>query len=151
MVQGGQMDHPKLFLAGSAVAAVNTAYGLRPSELPGKANLLSLLLTWPTSEFPRAHLAAQAAATALAVRRGALHSGAGRAGVALNAASMLGRRTRLPAEPEDRRDGGEQSDQQRPQLVRAHPSTISGSGRRDQVDSAPASFPFFKHGDRSRR
>ena len=84
------MDRSQRYLLSSALAAANTAYALRPVPIPGYASFLSLMLSWPTTELPLNYLAAQAAVTGVAVRRGVLRTRAGQAGLALSAASAVG-------------------------------------------------------------
>jgi acetyl esterase/lipase len=84
------MNRSRRYLLGSALAAANTAYGLRPFPTPGFSNLFSWAPAWLTGELPMPYLAAQTAMTGLAVRGGALRTAAGRAGLALSAASAAG-------------------------------------------------------------
>jgi len=84
------VDSSQRYLLTSALAAAQTAYGFRPvTGVPG-ADFPSLLLSWPVTELPLHCLAAQAAVTGAAARRGLLRTRAGRAGLALSAASAAG-------------------------------------------------------------
>lgn len=82
--------HRGRYLAAAVLRAANVAYALRPLREPGYTAALSLAAAWPTTELPLQCLAAQAASTSWAVRRGALSSPTGRLGTALNVASAAG-------------------------------------------------------------
>ncbi len=84
------MDHSRRYLLGSALAAANTAFGLRPVRAPGYTNLFAWIPPWITSELPLPYLAGGAAMTGLAARHGALRHPAGKAGLALSLASAAG-------------------------------------------------------------
>ncbi|MCB0970771.1 MAG: alpha/beta hydrolase [Acidimicrobiales bacterium] len=73
------------FLAGAALGAANTANARRPISRTGRASVLSFFPGWLTSEMPLHAIGWQALATAGFVRRGALRSPAGWAGLALSA------------------------------------------------------------------
>lgn len=83
------MRRSRLYLLASALQAAETAGALRFVALPGPLSLLSFQLL-PVSELPLQHLSAVAVGTALALRRGAVKTPAGRAGLALSAASAVG-------------------------------------------------------------
>lgn len=83
------MRRSRLYLLASALRAAETAGALRFVALPGRLSLLSFQLL-PVSELPLQHLGAMAVGTALALRRGAAKTAAGRAGLTLSAASAAG-------------------------------------------------------------
>lgn len=83
------MRRSRLYLLASALRAAETAGALRFVALPGRLSLLSFQLL-PVSELPLQHLGAVAVGTALALRRGAAKTAAGRAGLTLSAASAAG-------------------------------------------------------------
>jgi acetyl esterase/lipase len=78
------------FLAASALGALTTANGLKPFSRQGLGSLPALAFGVMPSEMPLHVLAGQAATAALAIRRGALRSPAGRVGLALTAGSAAG-------------------------------------------------------------
>ena len=78
------------YLATSALAAANTAYGLKPFRTPGRTNAFSWAAPWLTSELPMAYLTGRAAIAAALLRGGVLKTRAGKAGLALDVASAAG-------------------------------------------------------------
>jgi acetyl esterase/lipase len=74
-------------LARSVLVAADTAYALRPARTPSYLAAASLPVVWPAAELSLPVLTAHLAASALAVRRGALRSASGRVSVALDLAS----------------------------------------------------------------
>jgi acetyl esterase/lipase len=69
------------------IDALNAANALRPFDRRHPPSLVSFALGWPTSELALQRLALQAVLTARHVRRGALRTPAGRAGLLAQAAS----------------------------------------------------------------
>lgn len=78
------------FLTGSLLGALNTVNATRPFSRDGRTGVLTFFPSWLTSELPLHTIALQLAATGVHVRRGALRSRAGRAALAVNAASWYG-------------------------------------------------------------
>ena len=80
----------RAFLVASAIGAARTANAWRPVSRTGRASALAFPGGLTVSEMPLHSLAWQAAATAAFVAAGGLRSRAGRAGLALTAASWAG-------------------------------------------------------------
>ena len=80
----------KAFLAASAVGALNTANARKPLARKGRSGVLAFAIGWPTSELPLHAIGWQALATVGFVRKGALRTPAGLAGLGLSAASWVG-------------------------------------------------------------
>lgn len=78
------------FLSAALVGALNTANATRPFSKAGRTGIATFFPSWLTSELPLHAMAWQAAATAVHVRRGALRSRAGWAGLGVTAASWYG-------------------------------------------------------------
>jgi acetyl esterase/lipase len=78
------------YLVTSALAAANTAFGLKPFRTPGASYGLTWAAPWLTSELPMAYLTGRAALAAVMLRGGVLRTRAGRAGLALDVASAAG-------------------------------------------------------------
>lgn len=78
------------FLAVAAVGAANTANATRPFSRTGRLSVASFFPGWLTSEMPLHAIAWQVLATAGFVRRGALRTPAGWAGLGVSAASWAG-------------------------------------------------------------
>jgi acetyl esterase/lipase len=78
------------FLASAALGAVNTANARTSFARRGPASVPSFFCGWITSEAPLHALGWQAAATAAWIRKGALRTPAGWAGLGLSAASWAG-------------------------------------------------------------
>ena len=81
---------PKLFLAASALGAARTLNAWHPISRSGRASVLAFSDGVTVSELPLHSIAWQAAVTAAFARAGALRTRAGRAGLALTAASWAG-------------------------------------------------------------
>jgi acetyl esterase/lipase len=77
-------------LAAGALSVANTALALRIPALPGVPGAALWAATWPVAELPSQYLAAQAAATGVALARGAARTTTGRAALALDVAAMAG-------------------------------------------------------------
>lgn len=80
----------RLFLAASAIGAARTLNAWRPVSRTGRSSVLAFPGGLTVSELPLHSLAWQALATAGFVAAGSLRSSAGRAGLALTAASWAG-------------------------------------------------------------
>ena len=78
------------YLASAAVGALNTANARKPIKRTGRAGVLAFFPGWITSELPLHTMAWQGLATAVWIRKGALRSKAGWAGLGLTAASWAG-------------------------------------------------------------
>jgi acetyl esterase/lipase len=77
----------RAFLAVSLIGALNTANARRPLARNGRAGVLAFATGWPTSELPLHAIGWQALATLGFVRKGALRTPAGIAGLGVTAAS----------------------------------------------------------------
>lgn len=75
------------FLAWSALAAANTANARKPFARQGAGSVASFVAGWPTSDLPYATIGVQAAALAVAARKGVLKTPQGLLGLALTGAS----------------------------------------------------------------
>jgi acetyl esterase/lipase len=84
------MPAGRTYLLSSVLGALNTVNAVAPRRRPPAAAIAGFATGLPTSEFPLHTLALQAATTAGLVRRGALGTRSGRAGLALSAASWAG-------------------------------------------------------------
>lgn len=80
----------QLLLASSAIGALNTINGRRPLARKGPAGILAFSAGFPTSEWPLHAVGWQALATLGFVRKGALRTAAGWAGLGLAAVSWAG-------------------------------------------------------------
>lgn len=80
----------RAFLASSVIGALNTANAHKPFSRTGRASVLSFFPGWITSEMPLHAIAWQALATGAFVRRGALRSAEGWAGLGISLASWAG-------------------------------------------------------------
>lgn len=78
------------FLERSLIGALNTVNGIRPFSRDGRTGVLTFFPNWLTSEMPLHAISWQAIATGFHIRRGALRSAPGWAGLAVNAASWYG-------------------------------------------------------------
>ena len=78
-------DPGTAFLASAAVGALNTANARQPLSRTGRLSVLSFFAGWLTSEMPLHAIGWQVAATAGFLRKGALRTPAGWAGLALSA------------------------------------------------------------------
>ncbi|MEO9166443.1 MAG: alpha/beta hydrolase, partial [Aquihabitans sp.] len=81
---------PRWFLAASAVGALNTINARKPFAREGRASVPAFAAGWLSSELPLHAIAWQALAAAAWVRKGALRSPAGWAGLGITAASWAG-------------------------------------------------------------
>jgi len=80
----------RIFLGAAALGALNTANARQPLSRTGRSSVLAFALGWPTSELPLHAIGWQALATLGFIRKGALRTPAGLAGLGLTAASWAG-------------------------------------------------------------
>jgi acetyl esterase/lipase len=79
-----------VYLAASSIAAVNVLNAHRPLAWTGRGSVASFATGFITSELPRGSLAVTVLESVLALSRGAQRSTAGKLGLALSAASVVG-------------------------------------------------------------
>ncbi len=84
------MRAERWLMVGGVAAAVNTLNAYRPLARRGVGGALAMFAAWPTAEEPVLTVGTQVAAVAGLVGAGGLRSRAGRAGLALAAASWAG-------------------------------------------------------------
>lgn len=82
------MERGTKYLLTSSLRALHAANARSPLAHTGQGSIASFMFGLPGSELPRQHMAAHAASAALALARGTHRSAAGKAGLALTAASI---------------------------------------------------------------
>jgi acetyl esterase/lipase len=85
-----EQEAGRRFLALAAVGAANTVNARKPFAREGRASIPAFFGGWLTSELPLHSIGVQALATAGWIRKGALKTPAGWAGLGLSAASWVG-------------------------------------------------------------